>query len=73
MVVMTSGMQLIAPFLDNDLFLSNFNNHFCPACDTPGLGDWDQCCTGWCGDVQSNYLQPTPAKVIRLVFHDCMK
>ena len=67
-----AGKELIL----NDKIFSTQTGHFCPHCDSVS-GQWDQCCTGWCGsgtpDDQPMFLQPTPAKVIRLVFHDCMR
>ena len=73
--VMTLGNNILPKDYDKLFKILVFSSmsHFCPSCDAPGLEKWDQCCTGWCFDVQSSYLQPTPAKVIRLVFHDCMK
>ena len=45
---------------------------WCRWCEDEAVGDRDQCCTGWC-DVAPQGVAPTPAKIIRLAFHDCFK
>ena len=58
-------------WLECDDFKTSGPHDFCPHCD-----DLDcttcQCCRGWC-DMPSRSLEPSPAKFIRLAFHDCLK
>ena len=53
-----------------DDFKATGPHDYCVHCDDTTCTNC-QCCRGWC-DQKVNNIEPTPAKFVRLAFHQCL-